>query len=820
MSVVVKAVKLYAWRQNYVTFNVVQGESDSRKLNIQLFDTVDPVNLTSAQAKLFASKPDGTSVYQNCQTVDSSLGLISVELDDQICTVSGTVDCWIQVIGADQSDLRFEGMFIQVGDCPMNLRLISSDAYLVYLESEARIIGALTEIENARMSYPTLADKQKSQDQGIKNNEKKIKELAEAGTTTEAIQNKVKELVETGEVQAYMIADRTLSQEKFSDDILSRQLCGDDFVVISSALSSDWTEWISTDEYYAFIFMTSKLGYTCKVAYGNSNEDSLRQSINTLQNSVIFNDDTVLSQNKYVSFSLTVNNTGESIQLVGVKKKTLGIFDMYCKGDVYGGEVYKTLTYKSEFNGDEFVVPVIPGNTYTVHLPAKFNGRVSQSVTNPEESNYFIASSTFSLTADSDNEITIGNRYNTLQFEFWGVFEVSVTGNFRDTNLTRPSQKLVEENFTSDILAYIRRGLGIPEGKEAGSVYYNCQDYGVLPSNPDNTEAFQALVDLIYANGGGTIWIPVGTYVFDSTASRWEMTSNVTAIIEAKSGVSIRGESLSNSILKVTGNTPQGAGLFVQNSVYAGEVLIGATYENFTVDMSEASLTTYSHRGKAFYYSGIKDCVFKDLKLISTPSTSLGIDMLDNVVMDSIYVYEGGRQWSAGGNGGAGIGIGTGKWKNENYIIRNCVCDSCGHFGIFLEDQGIFNSAKDKNYPKGQIIANNVIRNGRNYGIGVRGGKNVLVTGNNLYENKGGLYTDYGAKNVVFNGNLVQGSTEAGFNFGNEDSTVNGISYPCENIAVIGNAFIENAVGIKTTTEPSNSVKQNNVLIGNTVDEQ
>ena len=110
------------------------------------------------------------------------------------------------------------------------------------------------------------------------------------------------------------------------------------------------------------------------------------------------------------------------------------------------------------------------------------------------------------------------------------------------------------------------------------------------------------------------------------------------------------------------------------DAVYLGGPILGlrANAKNFTIDMSEASLTQYTHRGKAFYYSGIKDCVFRDLRLISTPSTALGIDMLDNVVIDSIYIYEGGRSGTYGGNGGAGIGIGTGMWEHENYVIRNC----------------------------------------------------------------------------------------------------------------------------------------------------
>ncbi len=298
------------------------------------------------------------------------------------------------------------------------------------------------------------------------------------------------------------------------------------------------------------------------------------------------------------------------------------------------------------------------------------------------------------------------------------------------------------------------------------------------------------------------------------------MTDNVQACLTAKSGVSIVGESITNTIIEVYGATTKGAAWIASLDT---NVTVGCVFQNFTVDLSRESMTTYTHKGKAFYLSGIKDCVFRDLRLLNTPSTALGIDMLDNVVIDSVYVYNCGRRWSIGGNGGAGIGIGTGKWENENYIIRNCICDSCGHFGIFLEDQGIFSSAKVRNYPKGQIIANNIVRNGRNYGIGVRGGKNVVITGNNLYENYGGIYMDYGAKNVMVSNNIIQGSKEAGFLFGDEDGAVNGINggagYPCENVVFSGNGCYENLFGIWKVNEPLTSQILNNAFVGNVAEQ-
>lgn len=497
-----------------------------------------------------------------------------------------------------------------------------------------------------------------------------------------------------------------------------------------------------------------------------------------------------------------------TFQKFNVASKEFGYYSIEEK------KVVVTTTVNGEISED---ILIIPGETYTIAAGTNCNVNIFTC-----SGIKLVGMSNWKAPEGGYNNIVITSPEKgsvmKVGYQNNGTFEI--TGKFVVQKTTAPDLKLIKDNFTDESFDIIAEGLGISVGKDVNETFYNCTKYGVLPRNADNTEAMQALIDLVYESGGGVIWIPVGTYIFDSVASSWDMTSNITALLEMKSGVSILGENMNGTVLKVTGNTARGAGLFCQNSVHSGEVLYGCNAENLTVDMSEASLTTYTHRGKAFYYSGIKDSVFRNLRLLETPSTSMGIDMLDNIVLDSIYVYKGGRQWQSGGAGGAGIGIGTGKWQNENYIIRNCVCDACGHFGIFLEDQGIFSPAKEKNYPKGQIITNNVVRNGRNYGIGVRGGKNVLVSGNNLYENKGGLYTDYGAKNVVFSGNLIQGSTEAGFNFGNEDETVNGGSYPCENIVVIGNTFFENAVGIKTTTEPTNSQKVNNIFISNTIDEQ
>jgi parallel beta-helix repeat protein len=341
---------------------------------------------------------------------------------------------------------------------------------------------------------------------------------------------------------------------------------------------------------------------------------------------------------------------------------------------------------------------------------------------------------------------------------------------------------------------------------------YNALDYGVSPENADNTLAFQILVNEVNKNGGGVIFVPSGVYKFDTAGEHIKTTAEKTGAtlccIRAKNFVSIRGESLTNTVFKVVGNSAQGVTMFG----YLGDVdtpLIGCTYENFTVDASEASIDTYSSDGKAFFYQYLKDCIFRDLRLIGTPATAMGNDFLDNVVMDSIYVYNAGRIHAANSPGGAGIGIGTGGFDNENFIVRNCICDSCGHFGIFCEDQALFTFGTPVlRYPKGMTIANNIVRNGRNYGIGLRGGKYALVTGNNVYNNtNGGIYLDFGADSSAVVGNLVSGEVN-GLCFGSETNY-----HACNKISVTGNTFIGCEHDVVKEKEPTNSVIESNVTI-------
>lgn len=365
-------------------------------------------------------------------------------------------------------------------------------------------------------------------------------------------------------------------------------------------------------------------------------------------------------------------------------------------------------------------------------------------------------------------------------------------------------------------------------GGESSDIYYIATEDPDFPlvadAAADNTLAMQKLIEKVHNAGGGTIWLPIGEYGFDTSGKD---NSDFPVCLTPASGVSIVGESLTKTIIKVYGHSNEGVAwmankLKVFTPSYPGEEppaeLVGCTYSNFTVDMSMATINKYSSTGKAFGMKGLKNCVFRDLRILQTPGTGLGIDMLDNVVIDSVYLYRCGREWSYGGQGGAGIGIGTGRWLNENFVIRNCICAGCGHFGIFLEDQGIFQAAPVLNRSMGATIANNVVRNGKHYGIGVRGGRNVVITGNNIFRNIGGIYLDYGVDNAMISNNVISENVDIGLLFGTEDIREGFNGFACEDVSVFGNSFFDNKVGLVVMREPINSKIENNVYIGNNAD--
>lgn len=276
---------------------------------------------------------------------------------------------------------------------------------------------------------------------------------------------------------------------------------------------------------------------------------------------------------------------------------------------------------------------------------------------------------------------------------------------------------------------------------------YEASDFFVAPQMWDNSMRLQALVDKVHAEGGGTIQLAAGNYIFRSTV-KW------------RSGVCLQGVSVQSTVLKMVGTSNWS--LFIGESTKQGNfpAIESVRFEHFTVDAYGMNPTSYSTDCKAFNIRPLTDAVFDDLVLRGTPATALGVDFLNRVYINNVRVIEGGRNWTEGKGGGSGIGIGLRGYEDENFVITNCICVGCGNNGIFVEDQSRFGNGVNGRNPmtegKGQIIRGNIVRNGRNHGISIQGARHISILDNLSYNNAGaGFYGNYFMSDVLISGNQL-----------------------------------------------------------------
>ena len=453
-------------------------------------------------------------------------------------------------------------------------------------------------------------------------------------------------------------------------------------------------------------------------------------------------------------------------------------------------------------------------------------------------------------------EFFINNNKETfLEFlaEFYNRTEAIINKNIIQDDLIKELRELylmlnekgIDENFVKEkVNQFLEQNnvniQNITSQLQENKKYMNnigfnfLEQGGVKGEYGNNRQVLQKLINTINTMGGGTIFIPDGIYYFD------RVSNNADYSIKILSNVSIRGAGRGRTVLKCGRNEDTSFFSLFWNCDQ-GIIKTNMKFEDFTVDMSDMGNkdVPYSHKGKAFYVQCNTNSVYRDLELIGTPSTALGIDFLNNVIIDNVDCDTCGRLWtpnytnSSGqiieGPGGAGIGIGTGMLPVENVKVVNCTCRNCGHFGIFFEHQGLFGTGTELS--KGVIIANNIVTDSKSYGIGIRGGYNYTVSENQVYGCvKDGIFLNSGENgtepnnghlldlvNINITGNTC---TNNGFN----GITIDGSS-KVNGVKINGNLLAENkkygiALGdrnLKNNTRNNISVT-NNTVIGNSSD--
>lgn len=109
---VTKEISLKVWEENQVLIHTVQGEVDSRKIEV-FFTEQDGnnLNLSGKRVTFYATKPDGTKIYNDCNIEESSA---TITLTSQMLSVLGILECEFQIFDSNNLLLKVNGLKIIV----------------------------------------------------------------------------------------------------------------------------------------------------------------------------------------------------------------------------------------------------------------------------------------------------------------------------------------------------------------------------------------------------------------------------------------------------------------------------------------------------------------------------------------------------------------------------------------------------------------------------------------------------------------------------------------------------------------------------------
>ena len=113
-----KSITLNVWQPNDVRVQVNQGEVNSRFLEIKILDKKKAFNLTDKTVIFYATKPDGNLIFNYCEIIDASKGIVNLAMTSQMSIVPGIMrDCEIDILDEELTKLKIKGLSIEIVRC-------------------------------------------------------------------------------------------------------------------------------------------------------------------------------------------------------------------------------------------------------------------------------------------------------------------------------------------------------------------------------------------------------------------------------------------------------------------------------------------------------------------------------------------------------------------------------------------------------------------------------------------------------------------------------------------------------------------------------
>lgn len=288
-----------------------------------------------------------------------------------------------------------------------------------------------------------------------------------------------------------------------------------------------------------------------------------------------------------------------------------------------------------------------------------------------------------------------------------------------------------------------------------------------------NTKKLQEAMNKVSDAGGGTVYLPSGTFYFGRGGMNSKSDQEDFAI-KCRNNVHLKGagtdeNSSSYTVLKPVYDNPSGSGgmdMFYFNnykdtgfgasSVNTSTVkdvsyidndgntvtwknqtvyLVNADFSDFVIDGDNArggiatAGGTYRTDGKGFMINLFMDCDWDNVVVKNVDATGFGVDCPINSTIKNCKAINCGKAATSTDGGASGFGIGTGFSNNESLVIDNCIALNNKKYGFFFEHQARFSAVNYLATKSTGFVVSNSIAGGNLYDFG--GLKSYDVT----YEN-------------------------------------------------------------------------------------
>lgn len=157
-----KDYDLNLWENNYVSVPAVQGEAQSRTVNIHLKEEVNvqnalgdwemrkkPFDLTGFSARLYVEKSDGKKVFFDGTITDVANGIVAFTLPYQATTAGGDNAGTVYLTKPDGTALKAIGITLEVQKNDLDGSIESSDEFSALVVALNKVDAAADKAEQA-----------------------------------------------------------------------------------------------------------------------------------------------------------------------------------------------------------------------------------------------------------------------------------------------------------------------------------------------------------------------------------------------------------------------------------------------------------------------------------------------------------------------------------------------------------------------------------------------------------------------------------------------------------------------------------------------